>query len=283
MEKLIMGSDPELFIKSRRTKKFVSALKVLKDSNKYNPIYTKSGEKLYPDGLAIEGTVKPADSKDKFVESISNFINDSRHILGKSFTVSNKASHVFQNKDFAHPESRILGCNSALDVFRREEIRPIPGSEMKNLRTCGGHLHFSSTGEILKDFANTEKFIKILNLIVATSLNVVDNDETSPERKELYGTAGEFRVTEYGCEMRTPSNYWLGNKELTELVYDLCQFSFEVLQNGQFDEYMNKIDTERLINSINKFDREDCLAILEEINLPAHLLEKIKELKNEYV
>lgn len=287
---LVQGSDPELFVKSLKQGRFVSALDVLQ-KDKEDPIYTRSGEKLYADGLAVEGTVKPTRTKKGFVSAIKSFINDARFILGEDFSLSNTASTVFDEDQFTHPQSRILGCNSALDVFRRCSIRPKEGSEKQNMRSCGGHIHFSSynpNGEFpeektLMDFDLTNQFIKLLNLIVSTSLNVVDNDPTSHARRVLYGKAGEFRPTEYGCEMRSPSNYWLGNQELVELVYDLSHYTYDLLMTGKADEYLAKINEDRLISAINDFNKEDCYNILREIELPKRLIKRIEKLSQEKV
>jgi hypothetical protein len=287
---LVQGSDPELFVKSLSQGRFVSALDVL-GQNKDNPIYTRRREKLYADGLAIEGTVTPTRTKNGFVKAIAGFINDARHILGKDFVLSNTASTVFDEDQFNHPEARILGCNSALDVFAKRSVVPTPGSEKQNMRSCGGHIHFSSfnpNGEFpqektLMDFDVSQQFIKLLNLIVATALNVVDNDPTSKNRRILYGKAGEFRPTDYGCEMRSPSNYWLGNEDLVKLVYDLSHFAYDILMTEKGEEYLGKIDEKRLVSAINDFDKNECWAILEEIKLPKRFLKKISELAAEKI
>lgn len=279
---LTLGSDPEVFVKSRTQKRFVSALDVL-GNNKHNPIYTASGQKLYADGLAVEGTVAPAKSKKDFIESIRTFIKETRLNLGEEFELSNTASHIFEPEDFNHPESRVLGCNVAYDVFNVCEVRPIPGSEMDNLRTCGGHLHFSCDEGAIEDYEARENLVKILNLIVGTALNIVDNDPTSPRRKKLYGKAGEFRFTDYGVEMRSPSNYWLGNEELVALVYDLCDFSYHIIKTGRFEEFMNMVDQETLVNAINTFDKAKCRAILEQVKLPENLMEQINNLEQQTI
>lgn len=107
-----------------------------------------------------------------------------------------------------------------------------------------------------------DKLIPLLDILVGNTCVLIDKDICNKERRKVYGRAGEYRLTNYGVEYRTLSNFWLKSYQLTSLVFGLARLSVVILANSMVSkekyyesivDAVNKDDIEKAINE-NDFD-----------------------------
>ena len=288
--KLSLGSDPEMVIRDRKTGQPVSAVSIFKgvdfNYSKETPLEKGAGRTYFHDNVNVEGTMPPSFSKKELIQNVHNYIKDAREILGEDFVLSNESYTVYPKEEFASQEAMTFGCSAAYDAFT---VAPIERIEASNIdyRTCGGHIHVgredfkSIEGGELIDFESKISSVKLFELILGTALTVIDNDPSSKQRKELYGKAGEHRPTEYGVEVRSPGNYWLGSPRTVSLVWDLSQIVYDIIFDGKTQEILDKVDENEYVEAINSFDKEKCLKILTNLNIiPNETIKEISELSN---
>lgn len=288
--KLSLGSDPEMVIRDKKTGQPVSAVSIFKgvdfNYSKETPLEKGKGRTYFHDNVNVEGTMPPAFSKEELIKNVHNYIKDAREILGEDFVLSNESYTVYPKKEFDSQEAMTFGCSAAYDAFT---VAPIERIEASNIdyRTCGGHIHVgredfkSIEGGELIDFESKISSVKLFELILGTALTVIDNDPSSKKRKELYGKAGEHRPTEYGVEVRSPGNYWLGSPRTVSLVWDLSQIVYDIIFDGKTQEILDKVDENEYVEAINSFDKKKCLEILTNLNIiPNETIKEIIELSN---
>lgn len=288
--KLTLGSDPEMVIRNKKTGQPVSAVSIFKGANfnysKETPLEKGKGRTYFHDNVNVEGTMLPSSSKEEFIRNVHDYINDVREILGEDFILSNESYTIYPKEEFNSPEANTFGCSPAYDAFT---ISPIERIEASNIdyRTCGGHIHVgredfkSIEGGELIDFESKILSVKLFELILGTALTVIDNDPSSKKRKELYGKAGEHRPTQYGVEVRSPGNYWLGSPRTVGLVWDLSEIVYNLIFDGKAQDILDKVDENVYVEAINSFDKKKCLEILTNLNiLPNEIIKEINELSN---
>ena len=288
--KLSLGSDPEMVIRDKKTGQPVSAVSIFKgvdfNYSKETPLEKGAGRTYFHDNVNVEGTMPPSFSKEELIKNVHNYIKDAREILGEDFVLSNESYTVYPKEEFNSQEAMTFGCSAAYDAFT---VAPIERIEASNIdyRTCGGHIHVgredfkSIEGGELIDFESKISSVKLFELILGTALTVIDNDPSSKQRKELYGKAGEHRPTEYGVEVRSPGNYWLGSPRTVSLVWDLSQIVYDIIFDGKTQEILDKVDENEYVEAINSFDKEKCLKILTNLNIiPNETIKEISELSN---
>jgi hypothetical protein len=288
--KLSLGSDPEMVVRNKQTGLPVSAVSIFKgrdfDYNKHSPLVKGDGRQYFHDNVNIEGTMPPASSKEEFILNVKNYVQDAREILGEDFILCNESYTIFPEKEFDSKEARTFGCSAAYDAFTISSIERTDAGKI-DFRTCGGHIHVGRSdfksieeGELIS-FESKIQSVKLFELILGTALTVIDNDPSSPQRKALYGKAGEHRPTEYGVEVRSPGNYWLGSPETVGLVWDLSQIVYDIIFDGKADEILSKVDENEYVEAINSFNKEKCFEILKNLNVvPDEIIGKISELSN---
>lgn len=284
---LSLGSDPEVVVYSKKTGLPVSAVSLLKGENfnysKETPLKKGRGRTYFHDNANVEGTMPPAKTKKAFVTNVGNYIQDVRSLLGEDFTFVNESYTVFPEQELQSEEAQTFGCSPAFGAFPFKTIERECNEGLK-FRTCGGHIHIGRSdfknpdSDKLIDFESKLKSAQLFEIILGTSLIVIDNDPTSPLRKELYGKAGEHRATDYGIEVRSPGNYWLSSPKTVELVWDLSQICYNIIFQNKEDEIINSVDIDEMVGAINSFDKDKCLEIVEKTGVvPQNIIEKIKE------
>jgi hypothetical protein len=108
-----------------------------------------------------------------------------------------------------------------------------------------GHIHISY------DNHNPEmsmKIVKALDLYLSIPLVLMEPDN---KRKTMYGKAGAYRLTKYGLEYRSPSNFIFSSPELMKWAFERVIQAIQRINdsNGQFSPSSGIIDT---INTNNK-------------------------------
>ena len=211
------GLDPELVIV--RDGLPVSALKTL-DATPQRPLSLGASD-IYADNVLAELRIPAAQDAFTLEYNIQNAFRGAHNHLSP-MRLDARASEVFPAEEMDHPASYTFGCRPEFDAWNLDDGVPTvvetpflePGD---NLRTCGGHIHIGmsiSHGDI-------PMYIRAMDLMVGIPAVLLNHDPTSIRRHRLYGGAGRFRVTDYGFEYRTLSNFWVARPDLVRIMFAL--------------------------------------------------------------
>lgn len=289
--KFTFGSDPEFMIS--RWDELVSAISLLPDKESS---LSRNGSRFYYDNVLAEIAVKPAKNKDETLQNIHNALeNLSKLVKPSKFII--RASDKYPNKQLSHKEARVAGCNPEWDVYSLRCVLPPEEIISKtNFRTAGGHIHIGAKG--LDDPIKAFDVIRMLDLFLGIPAIFIDTDETSKERRKIYGHAGSHRATDYGFEYRALGNFWFSSPKLVSLVYDIVEFCLQfveernhekfwsvdqkLLQNDDPSEAYNctGYDVKALCKAINQCDKKQADKFMLFISnyMPSELFVRIEEL-----
>lgn len=251
---LLMGCDPELFVKRRDTGVFVSAHTLL-PGTKEKP-HKVMGGAIQVDGVAAEFNIDPAEAWEQWEYYITTVLNQLEGALGFDYQLEVCPSVVFDPSYFdTLPENvRELGCNMDYNAWTGQP-NEAPKGNSTTMRTAAGHIHIGWTnGEDVRDPRYIEdccELVKQLDYYLGIPSLMWDND---PRRRLLYGCAGAFRPKSYGLEYRTLSNRWLINKSLRRWVYQAAKFATAQMfgkGNRMVDRYGDM--AQRVVNG-NEYD-----------------------------
>ena len=123
--------------------------------------------------------------------------------------------------------------------------------------------------------ASKEQAIRLLDIFLGCSATLFDHDPSAPRRKLKYGAAGSWRVTPYGCEYRTPSNWHLRSPLLTRLAFDIVNHAMTHMENGTAAEIISRVSEEEVQTAINKNDQDLAQKILREAKLPDSIFSRV--------
>lgn len=246
-ENIKLGADPELFLVDK-TGKLRSAIGLIGGS-KWNPRkLDNKGSAVQEDNVAVEFNIPPAESRQEFVNSIGKmlmYIHNYVHDKGLSLNVVPAA--IFDQDQLDNPKALEFGCDPDFSVWlQSENPKPELPAELKNLRSCGGHIHVSWSNPKM---AEQEDLIMAMDVFVGCPSIQYDPDLL---RRKLYGKAGAFRFKDYGVEYRTLSNFWLKEPTLVEWVYDQTNHAIDYLNSGGIVDRSHKELINDCINNGNE-------------------------------
>jgi len=234
---LSFGTDPEFMIVDEK-KNLKSAINLLPKKANAKPYY---GSSMYYDNVLAEIAIKPSLTKDEFLKNIKVSLNRLAKIIHPlKFEIC--AADSYPNKELLHQDARIVGCNPEWNVYSLQCIMPPEDVIVKtNFRTAGGHIHVGSKN--LQDPISVFSFIRMMDLFLAVPCLFLDKDPTSKERRRIYGHAGSHRLTDYGLEYRSLSNFWLCSPEYAGLIYDLTMFVYSFVNLGEHEKFWSVDET----------------------------------------
>jgi hypothetical protein len=223
MHKVLVGADPELFMRNPNSGEFVSAHGKV-PGTKYEPFKVPNGA-IQIDGTALEFNIDPASTVHEFIQNIKSVrATLESYVPGFNVVAEPVANY---NPDYwlyeVPPEAQTLGCDPDFNGWTMEQNpRPEPGS--KPFRTASGHVHIGWTND--QDVFDKEHYLECckmarqMDYYLGIHSLIWDKDGT---RRSLYGKAGAFRPKPYGVEYRVLSNRWLESEDLMAWVYNAVQ------------------------------------------------------------
>lgn len=141
LEKVKIGSDPELFIINTKTGSVVSSIGLI-PGVKGAPWVDESwikGYGLETDNILAEFNIPPATSCEAFVNSmefmkdyIDKFVKSKNPDLG----IAHKASAMVPDDQLQSEEAKLFGCSVDYNAYT-ENANPKPCGESTNLRSTG--------------------------------------------------------------------------------------------------------------------------------------------------
>lgn len=238
MSKVLIGADPELFLKLGDN--IVSAIGVL-PGNKYRPRNTKFGA-VQVDNVLAEFNILPAASEDEFVHNIRHTMQAMKLMLPDGMDFAFLASHEY-NVDYllGIDGAFVFGCDPDYNAYTKRKQRV----HIKNpaLRSAGGHIHIGSEEAL----AYPERLAIALDYLVALPAVLQDPDT---RRRGLYGTAGSFRYKPYGIEYRTPSNFWIKDEKSMRWAYkQAVRANSSVSMVEEWEKLLPLEELQRIINT----------------------------------
>ena len=269
--KFTIGADPE-FALINNNEEFVSAISILPDKKRAKK---EKGNKFYYDNVLAEIGLKPSGSKVEFIENIKNSLQSLKSMIGKN-SIKIQASMEYSDEELKHKKSYDAGCFSEISAYTGKQIvfpKEFISKDKKtrhmmhvtNIRTAGGHIHLGSE-QLVKDDNALYYTVKMLDLFLGVTDLFINKDETSKRRRKIYGQVGSFRTPEYGVEYRTLSNYWLSSPVYASLVYEICNFVLNFVEEESYWNFWDVTSDEKhicfgydnslLMNNINKFNRK---------------------------
>lgn len=246
MSQILVGCDPEVFVKKGKT--FLSAFGLIKGDKK-NPQKVPYGA-VQVDGMALEFNIDPAKDEKEFVFNVTEVLGFMKKMVPDYEVVATPVAHFDPEYMKSQPdEAKELGCDPDYNAWT-QAANPRPDGE-RSFRTASGHVHIGWTnGEEITDpshMARCNMIVKNMDFFLGLASLEYDQDK---ERREMYGKAGACRYKPYGVEYRTLSNRWLENEKLISWVYRATKRGVEATMNNifLFEKYG---DIQPIINESN--------------------------------
>lgn len=249
MRTILLGADPELFIRNPNTGDFVSAHGKV-PGTKHKPHKVPFGA-IQIDGTALEFNIDPAATVDEFVHNIQIVKQTIAGYVPGYNVVAEPVAHYDKNYfDWEVPGSaKELGCDPDFCGWTLEvNPRPEPGN--RPIRTAAGHIHIGWTdGVDIYDKDHFELCAQVarqMDYYLGVHSLLWDQDGT---RRDLYGKAGAFRPKSYGVEYRVLSNRWLTSEALIRWVYNQAKLGMSKAFDGVWAEKIWGDTAQRIIDT----------------------------------
>lgn len=236
---LLIGADPEVFIRNKKTKQYVAALDI--PGTKEKPHALNKGA-VQRDGVALEFNIEPASSASEFADNIETVYEQCRSLCPNGHELVAIPAVTFEQSYFdSLPEKiRELGCDRDYNAYTGT-VNPIPRT-LKPIRTGAGHIHIGWTKNAdphsYAHFYDCQTMVRYLDSYWGQFYPYWDQDYV---RQGLYGAQGAFRPKSYGLEYRVPSNAWLNHKEVWPWLFESITWTFNKgLEGIKYDGYNHR-------------------------------------------
>ena len=270
------GSDPEFWLRDK-SGSLVPAPSVLPSDEQAGGI-----NKPFYDGFQAEITTAPVDCPKDSVSSIRDAVAGMHSLREFGITpfvqpVVDVPKNILDNCPKTVFE---FGCSPSHNAYTGE-VRDSASicelhAQYPNIMMAGGHIHLGMPGgahkknpvDTLVNYASVFEFnyadiILIFEMLGVTLLNIAECSDPDLKpifkiRRKMYGVAGEYRITPYGIEMRSPSCAWVMSPEVTEMIYSAAVMAYYTVFSGQYMELYDKIEPMKAIDAVNSSDMAAC-------------------------
>lgn len=233
-----LGVDPEFFLICDG--KNVSAHGMV-DGTKEKPLLLKGGA-VQVDGTALEFNTDPARCANEFLDTIDLVLDQIRDLIPKEYEFNFEPVAEYGEDYFSTipDEAKVLGCDPDYNAYTQLQNKKPDGDV--SFRSAAGHLHFGYSEGLSTTCVNNMSDASLLARCADSYLGKMLLLLEGPnKRNTLYGSMGDFRPKSYGCEYRTPSNFWLKSRDLREFVFNQSRKLFDLLCVGDasLSRYIN--------------------------------------------
>jgi hypothetical protein len=223
----VSGTDPEFFIVDSKDQ-VIPASRFLQKKT--------ASRQVYFDGLQAE----IAPSAQGCLEQLSNGINALLvNALGNAQRIDPTARITARNafqftplqmEKFTDADLQFR-CSSSLNIY--DDVAAAPSDPREYLwRFAGGHIHI---GTGVRSAPVMKAIVRALDGIVGVAGVSLARNFDNPERRRMYGRAGEFRLPRHGLEYRVLSNFWMCSSLIFHLVFELARYAYRIGESGAFD------------------------------------------------
>jgi hypothetical protein len=243
------GSDPEYAVVDSNDN--VVIIEEYLPGSKAQPFDLGDGIGVQPDGVAIEMTIPPCNSKKEYLDAML-LAQDKANTIVKAINPEYKIKALSSAKYAVeelekHPNCMQFGCSKSFNAWTMGETYVPPASSVGEYRSFGSHIHCGITN--LKDsdeeFASSiTTLMKTLDVFVGIPSVFIDRDV---DRRRIYGTAGDFRYRELkNClvvEYRVLGGALLESEETMGWVFDAIQSGIKHYnENCNNEDYLNMLE-----------------------------------------
>lgn len=190
MNSVLIGCDPECFVRIKETKEIVSAIGLIPGTKDEVYKIDDIGNAIQTDNVMVEFCVPAATNPQDLNKNIRFCIETIESMLPKHLEVTIEASAVLDKKYLKNKQAKQFGCDPDFNVYTLD-INKAPDSRGQ-LRSAGGHIHI---GYDDPSFENNLKIVRAMDLFLGIPSILLDKDT---RRKEMYGKAGAYREKSYG-------------------------------------------------------------------------------------
>lgn len=219
MNGLMIGADPEMFLRDRDTGAVVPGVGLIGGTKK-DPLPMEglpSGFAVQEDNVMMEFNIPPALDPATFSHYIAQAIEYSRDLVRtkqENLTLDvGTCSRLFSMEQLSSPQARVFGCSADYNAHEQgRALRPPNPDSLVNddgtgaWRFAGGHVHLGYKSEVPDFVAGA-----LCDVYLALPSVALDKQGI---RRTLYGSAGRYRPTDHGLEYRTLSNFWIWDDNL---------------------------------------------------------------------
>lgn len=256
---ILIGSDPEAFIRMKDTLEIVSAIGLIPGSKDEPFDLTKEigkGFNIQTDNVMVEWCVPPVNNPNALYRNIQKCIDYTNSVLPSDLEVVVQASAYLDERFLNNKQAKTFGCDPSFNAWTYL-MNSAPDNKT-NLRTAGGHIHI---GYDNPDDNISIELIRSLDLFLNIPSLILDSDN---ERKKMYGKAGEFRLKNYGVEFRGLSNYWINDLDIVKLIFCGIEKAVDFVNSKSVisDEDQLKIQT-----TINNNDKIKAYELIDKYEL----------------
>lgn len=235
--KILVGADPEVFIRNPNDGSFVCAQGLI-PGTKEDPFRVNNGA-VQVDGMAGEFNIDPAETQAEFLRNVQDVYHQLQAMVpGYELVACPVANFDPEYFSSCPAVAKELGCNPDYNAWTGEQNDPPQGE--RPFRTASGHVHVGWTSGLNPldpvHFEDCRAVVRQLDYYLGVPSLSYDLDNT---RRPMYGQAGAFRPKPYGVEYRVLSNMWLTSDELMKWVYNQTIDAVEALMAGKnmFEQY----------------------------------------------
>ena len=224
-----MGSDPEFML--MRDGRYYSAIEIVPGDKDHR--YQIGQHEYYFDNVLAECSIFPGSDKQDTIYQFRDCLQKYANLI-KPYTLVAQAAQEYPHNELRHQKAKEAGCDPERCAYALQMLKPKTNLFAHNaMRSAGGHIHLGTS--LAKTMYGAEFIVRMMDLFIGLPSIYIDHDLTARQRKTLYGRAGRYRLPKHGVEYRTLGNFWLSSPKLVGLIYDLCKF---ILQFVEQDEHL---------------------------------------------
>lgn len=246
------GTDPEFFVLDAKGK-VIPARRFLPDK--------KAHKGSFFDGLQAEITPIATGCLQTFSSHLWQKLLDVQAYAQKfdsTARITSRNHFHFSSEEMASftEEDLQFRCSTSLNIY--DDAGELPDAKQYPWRFAGGHLHI---GCGRKSPAVLKEMVRALDAIVGVAGVSLARNFDTPERRRMYGRAGEFRVPKHGLEYRVLSNFWLCSPLIYHLVFELMRYAYRLGEAGALDA-VYEASEEEIRHCINRCDVQLALKLI---------------------
>lgn len=271
VDKVTIGCDPELFLKSKETGEYVPSFFVMEGDKDKPTDITKDGHNIQCDNVMVEYGIPPCKNEDEFVKHnlfVQKYIKE-KVADPNNLTMVIFPSARFEEQNLLDERARKFGCDPDYNAHTGGTPNTV-GNTNTTWRCSGGHIH---VGYENHNYKTNLAIVKAMDLFLSVPLILMEPEN---KRKEMYGKAGAFRHQKHGVEYRVTSNYIYSSEELMRWAY---KQTLKAIAFVNTDTFKSCYDFGRIASAIDNKDVKLAKALIEKYkSFGVEVLENSKKL-----
>ena len=277
----VFGCDPELFLIDSSVGCIPPAALRADFGLKFKGKTILGGAdwRLIEDGAATEINIAPSADINEFYDRIEKAKNAAIK-LGKDLglaaviypCVAFSVKKFWEGRDDTFKDCVRFGCDPDLDIYSGKYATEISASDIPE-RYGGGHIHMQAPEDnpsmYEENYYHITRLMDVLVGNTAVAIRRPDSNWVMAEKSRLkyYGRPGKIRLQEYpdghkGIEYRTPSNFWITNKNFANTLLTMMNVVFNLAKKSSDASKLLTESTERAPKNIVSFNTENAIGLL---------------------